>query len=40
MVSIGEVDKNINDMVIEDDVSTINSKTKMDKELKPEGQGH
>ena len=40
MVSIGEVDKNINDMVIEDNVSTINSKTKMDQELKPKGQGH
>ena len=40
LVSIGEDDKKINDMVIEDNVSTIESKTKMDQELKPEGQGH
>ena len=30
LVSIGEDDKKINDTVIEDNVSTIDSKTKMD----------
>ena len=40
LVIIGEDDKIINDMVIEDNVSTIDSKTKMDQELKSKGQGH
>ena len=39
MISIGD-DKKINDSVIEDNVSTIDSKTKMDQEFKSEGQGH
>ena len=38
-VSIGEDDKKINDMVIEDNVSTMDSKTGIDQELKSEGQG-
>ena len=38
-ISIGD-DKKINDSVIEDNVSTIDSKTKMDQEFKSEGQGH
>ena len=39
MVSIGEDDKKIKDVVTEDNVSTIDSKTKMDQELEPKGQG-
>ena len=40
LVSIGEDDKKINDVVIEDNVSTIiDSKTKMHQELEPKGQG-
>ena len=38
-LSFKEDDKEINNMVIEDNVSTINSKTKMDQEFKSEGQG-
>ena len=40
LVSIGDDYKKINDMVIEDTVSTINSKTKMGQEFKSEDQGH
>ena len=40
MVSIAEDDKKINNMVMEVYVSTINSKTRMDQELKSEGQGN
>ena len=40
MVSIAEDDKKIENMVIKAYVSTINSKTRMDQELKSEGQGH
>ena len=40
LISIGEDDKKINDSVIEDNVSTIDSKSKMDQEFKSEGLGH
>ena len=42
LVRIGEDDKKINDMVIKGCVSTIDSKTRIDLELKSEGQvqGH
>ena len=42
MVRIGEDDNKINDIVIEDNISTIDSKTIIDLELKSEGQvqGH
>ena len=38
-VSIGDDDKKLNDMVIGDNASTIDSKTRIDQELKSEGQG-
>ena len=40
MISIADDDKKVNNMVIEVYVSTINSKTRMDQDLKSEGQGH
>ena len=40
LVSIGEDDKIINNMVIKVYVSIFDSNTRMDQELKSEGQGH
>ena len=40
LVSIAEDDKQKNNMVIEVYMYTITSKTRMDQELKSEGQGH